>query len=78
MQSVMQMFVARFASRNPCISRMFVLPKKLKGDAVLPPNACHFDRPTGVEKPLDAERDANVCGALCVKKPLHFAGACIT
>ena len=33
MQSVMQMLVARFASRNPCISLMLVLPKKLKGHA---------------------------------------------
>ena len=31
MQSVMQMFVARFASRNPCISWMLVLLAKLKG-----------------------------------------------
>jgi hypothetical protein len=36
MQSVMQMFVARFASRNPCIFWMLVLLEKLKGDAVLP------------------------------------------
>jgi len=28
MQSAMQLFVARFASRNPCISQMFVFPKK--------------------------------------------------
>ena len=31
MQSVMQMSVARFASRNPCISRMPALPKKPNG-----------------------------------------------
>ena len=32
----------------------------------------------GAEKPLDAERVANVCGALCLKKPLHFAYGCMT
>jgi hypothetical protein len=31
MQSVMQMFVARFASRNPCILWMVVLLKKPMG-----------------------------------------------
>ena len=40
MQSVMQMFVARFASRNPCILRMFVLQKKPKVHAVLPCQRC--------------------------------------
>jgi len=33
MQSVMQMLVARFTSRNPCILRLMVLPKS-KGDAL--------------------------------------------
>ena len=27
---------------------------------------------------MDAEHDANVRGALCVKKPQHLADACIT
>ena len=30
MQSVMQMFVVRFASRNPCISQMLVPSKQPK------------------------------------------------
>jgi hypothetical protein len=60
--------------------------KSASGDAFLPmpltfqlnrqlylelPHTCHFDRPTGAEKPLEAVRDANVCGALCIKKPLE-------
>ncbi len=44
MQSVMQMFVARFASRNPCISRMPTLPKKPK-DSLYNPKVCHFSTP---------------------------------
>jgi hypothetical protein len=35
MQSVMQMFMARFASRNPCISRLLVLSKKPEETRIL-------------------------------------------
>ena len=69
----------RCAQRNLQPRNKVLANIKVALEAAPPPKkACHFDRPRGVEKTRDAERDANVGGALCVKKPQHFTDVCIT
>ncbi len=97
MQSVMQMFVPRSASRNLSISWMLALPKVTdrptmsftyfvandliflerrdsnghgykpqRGDISRLRNRPRYTLSQGFLHPINAERDATICGALCV------------